>query len=326
MNFIERPSGCFCDRASLDPNLAKIDIMMTTLDAENYLERSLFTLYREVPVRNLIICDGGSKDTTLEITKKFPRVKLHIRPDLTTEGKSMEFLINELETEWCVYLDGDIELAEGWYDKMCLQKDKFDVIENGKVYLAWHKYILDEDKLKSNTRPGTDCHLFKKEALKDFHVDDDFAWRHDDILFRQTAERSGFKYGKTNDTYHVHNETERIPYKSDTSKSYRKVVIDEPRNIIINEELHKKNMEKIAKGIVKYLDPDHEIIKNSQGFIFAISMLDRKWIEETNPVWLNKYDESQSSKSKIKHRIYKKFIQNNKDGFITKLANKFYKK
>ena len=55
-------------------------------------------------------------------------------------------------------------------------------------------------------------------------------------------------------------------------------------------------------------------------------MLDRKWIEETNPIWLNKYDESQSSKSKIKHRIYKIFIENNKDGFITKLANKFYKK
>ena len=322
MDFIEKPSGCFCDRALLEPDLKQVDVMMTTLDAEHYLERSLFTIYREVPVRRLIICDGGSKDSTVELLKKFPRLSLHIRPDLKTEAKSMEFLFNELETEWCVYLDGDIELAEGWYDQMCMHKDKFDVIENGKAYSAFHKYRFEEEKLKQETRALTDCHLFKKDALKNFHVDDDYGWRHDDFILRQTVEQSGFKYGKANNTYHVHNETERIPYQSDSTKSYRKVVMDEPKQIIIDEKLYKKKEEEVAKGIIKYLDPNHHLVKSSPGIIFAIRILDRKWIEDTNPAWLEKYDESQSKKSKIKYKIYKNFIENNKSGFVTKLAKK----
>ena len=326
MKFIDKPHGIFFDRFTSVDESEGIDVIMMTLDAETFLEKSLYSIYEEIPVKRLIICDGGSKDSTIKILENYPRTDIHIKSEYKTGAKSLEFLISQVKSDWFVLIDSDIELSKGWYDEMCTGKENYDAIENGKVFLAYHKYKIDEEKLQDGSRAGTQCHLRKTKSLEKFHCDDDFMWRHTDFLMQQAIEQSGYKYGKINSVHHVHNETERIPYKSDTAKSYRKVIIDEPKNIIINEKLYKKNTEKIAKGIVKYLDPNHEIIKNSPGFIFAIRMLDRKWIEETNPVWLSKYDESQSSKSKIKHKIYKNFIENNKDGFITKFANKRYKK
>ncbi|MGH9878812.1 MAG: glycosyltransferase family A protein, partial [Nitrososphaerales archaeon] len=65
MKYIDNSSLCFSDRSKVEPNLDPIDVVMLTLDAENFLERSLNTVYREIPVRRLLICDGGSKDETI---------------------------------------------------------------------------------------------------------------------------------------------------------------------------------------------------------------------------------------------------------------------
>ena len=312
MKIIDRPSGCFCDRTETNPELERIDVIMMTLDAETFLEKSLFTVYREIPVKRLIICDGGSKDSTYEILEKFPRVELHKKSEIKTGAKSLEFLMTQVESNWFVLVDADIELSHGWYDEMSKHQDKFDAIENGKNIMASHKYQLDEEKIQEGTRAGSQCHLMKKEAVKNFHCDDDYMWRHTDFLMQQIIEQSGFKYGKVNDTFHIHNETERIPYKSDTSKSYRKIVIDEPKYIIIDKEKAKKKDIENAKAIVKYLDPDFHLVKRYPGVDFVIRILDRKWIEENNASWLERYDNTKSLSSTIKNFIYKNIIQKNK--------------
>ena len=82
MNHIDEPLGCFVDRAKEDSKLESIDVVMLTLDAENFLEKSLYTVFREIPVNRLIVCDGGSKDKTLEILKTLKREEMWVRePD-----------------------------------------------------------------------------------------------------------------------------------------------------------------------------------------------------------------------------------------------------
>src|SRR5579872_6294788 len=103
---------------------------MATLDAEHFLEKCLYTVYKEIPVRKLFVCDGGSDDETIEILKKFPRVELHIRPDIKTGGKIVEFLLSLVETNWCAFVDSDLELFPGWYDEMIKHKNEFDILEN----------------------------------------------------------------------------------------------------------------------------------------------------------------------------------------------------
>ena len=281
---------------------------MGTLDAENFIEKSLYTVYREIPVKKLIICDGDSKDTTLEILKKFPRVEIFNKPDIISSGKVIEFLFSKVETEWLVLIDSDIFLAEGWYDEMKKYEKHFDVIESSKAILAYHFYREFPEKLQKDYRASHLCHLIKKESVNNYHCDDDFVFRVTDYLFRQSVESSGYKYGKVTSTEHSHNETERIPYESDSKKNYYKVVMSGPEKIILNKQKEKEMMIKNAKAVVKYLDPDYLPSQSDHNINSLLVLLDKKWIEDNGPQWLQKYNSASKLKNYIEtgKKIYKK--------------------
>jgi len=293
LRYIEKPFGSFVDRKQENSNQETIDVIMLTLDAENFLEKSLFTIYREIPVRRLIVCDGGSKDLTLSILKKFPRVEIHERPDIRTTGKVLEFLISLTETDWFVIIDSDIELERGWYDEMKKHENEFDVLENGKVILAYHMYKEYKEKMEKDHRSSDFCHLVKKSAVKNYHLDDDYMWRFTDFFFQQVVEKSGFSYGKINTTMHIHNETERIPYKSDNEKNFSKYVWEKPKIVVIDKKKAREFDIKHAKAIVKYLDPDFPPIKKNKGIGLVIKTLDRDWVKKNGHRWLDRYDKKQ---------------------------------
>ncbi len=313
MKYIDAPSGCFVDRRLNEPNLKPVDVGILTLDADAFLEKSLYTFYREIPIRKLFVCDGGSKDKTLEILENFPRVVLHYKPEIRTTGKAMEFLFSIIETEWFVFIDADIELMHGWYDEMCKNQTRYGVLENSRRILAYHFYREDKNKLMENSRSLDMCHLIKKDAVKGFHCDDDYMWRVTDYLLRQVAESSGYKYGKIDMTVHIHNETERIPYESDNEKNFYKVIWKEPEWIVLNKKKAKLNEINRAKAIVKYLDPDSTLIRGDKGFDTAIRLLDRKWIAQNGPKWLERHKRATSISFVIKNFIYRHLIQSGKN-------------
>ena len=312
MKFIDKPHGIFFDRFTSVDESEGIDVIMMTLDAETFLEKSLYSIYEEIPVKRLIICDGGSKDSTIKILENYPRTEIHIKSEYKTGAKSLEFLISQVKSDWFVLIDSDIELSKGWYDEMCTGKENYDAIENGKVFLAYHKYKIDEEKLQEGSRAGTQCHLLKTKSLEKFHCDDDFMWRHTDFLMQQAIEQSGYKYGKINSVHHVHNETERIPYASDKTKAYRIIVIEEPKYIILDKRKAEQKDLDNARAIIKYLDPDFHLVKRYPGFDFVIRKLDRDWIKSTNPKWIKRYDKTKSLLSSVKFLIYKYVITKNR--------------
>jgi hypothetical protein len=60
------------DRFKKEPNLEPVDAVMMTLDAETYLEKTLDAMYREVPIKQLFVIDGGSKDKNDITIRKIP--------------------------------------------------------------------------------------------------------------------------------------------------------------------------------------------------------------------------------------------------------------
>jgi len=305
LNHIDEPLGCFLDRVKEDSRLESIDVIMLTLDAENFLEKSLYTVFREIPVNRLIICDGGSKDKTLEILKKFPRVELHVKPDIKTTGKALEYLFSLTQTVWFVLVDSDIELGKGWYDEMKKYQSKYDVIENSKSLLGYHFYREATKKLEENSRAQDQCHLIKKEAMKNYHCDDDYMWRFTDYLIRQVSENAGYKYGKASTTNHIHHETERTPYSSDSEKNFSKIVFNEPKVIITDKEKARLYHIKHAKAVVKYLDPENSAVRHNKGMGYLIRVLERNWVKENGPQWLKVYDNTSLTKLKIRKFIIK---------------------
>ncbi len=287
------------------PELEPIDVLMATLDSETFLEKCLFSIYQEIPINNLIVCDGGSKDETINILKKFPRVEIHVRPDIRTTGKIVEFLITKCNTDWFAFIDSDIELNKGWYDEMKKFQKDFDVIENSNVMMAYHLFRPNQLKLEENQRAYDMCHLMKKDALKEYHCEDDFMWRFTDYFIRQTVEKSGYKYGKVSSTIHVNNETEKIKYQSDDEKNFSKFVWKEPELVILDQKKESKANEKHAKAIVKYLDPENVSVQSNKGLYRKIGILDRSWVMENGPKWLSYYDRVTSISFKLKLKLYR---------------------
>ena len=312
LRYIDRPVGSFVDRKITEPKLGPIDVIMATLDSEFVLEKCLYTVYREIPVRKLFVCDGGSKDETLEILKKFPRVEIFVKPEIRTGGKLVGFLMSLTETEWFAFVDSDIELSEGWYDEMNKDK-KYDVIESSNRISAYHLFRQDELKLEEGSRASDFCHLVKKDAIQNYHCEDDYMLRYTDLLFQQAVEKSGYKYGKVK-TKHVHHETERIAYQSDNEKNFRKMEWNEPEWKIIDKEKADAQTLKNAKAIVKYLDPDFHVVKNSKWLDGVIRKLDRKWVLENGPQWIKRYDHGSSKTFSLKKFVYKNFLEKKNKG------------
>ena len=302
IKYLDYP-GIFADRYEKDKQVEPVDVLMLTLDAAYFLDRCLISVYREIPVRRLLVCDGGSKDGTIEILEKYPRVQTYVRPDIRTTGKALEFLFSHIETEWFVLIDSDIELPQGWYDEMQRHEDEYDFMECSGRILAYHYYREFPYSRDVNSRSWDFCFLGRKEAVQKYGCEDDYIWRMVDFYLRQQIEKSGHRYGKIPTAYRIHHETERIPYGSDEEKRFQKAVFKEPEWIIIDKEKWKRSMHKYAMGIVKYLDPEYPPVRRDEAFDNVIIMLDRDWVARNGPAWLTRYDKAASFRARLQKKI-----------------------
>jgi len=306
LKYIDKPSGIFVDKKIEEPNSEPIDVVMATLDSEVFLEKSLYSVYKEIPVRKLFVCDGGSKDSTVEILKKFPRVEIFVKSEIRTGGKIVEFLISLAETDRFAVVASEAEIYPGPYDEMTKQTN-YEVIERSFRINAYHLFREDKNKLEEESRASDFCHLIRKKAVQDYRCEDDFMLRYTDMFFRQEVEKSGYRYAKVSTAKHVHNETERTLYGSDDEKNFRKMLWNEPKWVVIDNKKAASQNLKNAKAIVKYLDPDNHIVKKNKWLDGVIKELDRNWVKENGPKWLARYERGSSITFSLKTFIYKKF-------------------
>jgi glycosyltransferase involved in cell wall biosynthesis len=272
------------DRRIEELDIEPVDIVLLTLDEEKYLEKCLDSVYREIPVNKLIVVDGGSKDKTVEILQRYPRIEIHVRPDLKTSGKSCEFALSHVETPWVVIIEGHIELPAGWYDEMIKHKQEYDFIGCRRIM----RYEFEREQpvsLDMDKRPLGAPWLMNRDCIRNYHVDDDYMWRATDVLLRQVAEKDGFKFGKISETFHYHDMTDNVMYASDAEKRSSRLVFTEPEMEILDYKNWQKRLDDVKKAIVKYIDPEYIYPHNDRELFRTLLELDSEWIRQTNPKW-----------------------------------------
>lgn len=97
----------------------QIDVVMLTKNSDHLLSECLKSIYKNIPVNNLVVIDGFSTDKTLQILEKFNEkygnIKLFqvngSRAKARTEG------IRQVATDWFMFVDSDVVLCEDWYKK-----------------------------------------------------------------------------------------------------------------------------------------------------------------------------------------------------------------
>jgi len=97
----------------------EIDVVMLTKNSDRWLSQCLTSIFENVPVNRLIVVDGHSTDKTLEILAKFDKVygKIKIIKQNGSRGLARTRGIQEVVTEWFLFVDSDVVLCDGWFEK-----------------------------------------------------------------------------------------------------------------------------------------------------------------------------------------------------------------
>jgi glycosyltransferase involved in cell wall biosynthesis len=166
-----------------------IDVIVRTKNSEELLKRCLQSIINEIPVRQIIIVDGGSTDRTLEIASNFNNVSIYTKPELNL-GQATKFAFEMAKTEWVAIIDSDVLLRKGWFEQMKENMYEADAVESCRI----DHYVFDTqaDCTKmSYARFGQT--ILKREPVLDMELDLPFG---EDAAIKMNFDKQGKKWKK----------------------------------------------------------------------------------------------------------------------------------
>ena len=157
-----------------------VDVVMLTKNSEHLLDKCLESIYRNVPVNQLIVVDGFSEDRTLKILDKFSERYGNVRVFSVSgsRARAREQGIAHVTTDWFLFADSDVILSNDWFAKA---KDNI----RGDVGAVWgvnidvipnmtDKRVLRLQTLVANEcfslRGGTHDALVRRDLLADIKI------------------------------------------------------------------------------------------------------------------------------------------------------------
>ena len=99
--------------------MSSVDVVLLTKNSERVLEKCLRSIYRNVPVGQLIAVDGYSTDGTLDMLNKFNEEYGNVKVilDRGTRAAARQRGISEVRSEWFMFVDSDVILCRDWHRK-----------------------------------------------------------------------------------------------------------------------------------------------------------------------------------------------------------------
>jgi len=94
--------------------LDRVTPVILTRDEEPNIGR---TLERLAWAREVVVCDSGSSDATLEIARRFPNVRI-VERALDTLANQWTFAVDQAKTPWVLTLDADYIVPAAFVDEL----------------------------------------------------------------------------------------------------------------------------------------------------------------------------------------------------------------
>lgn len=275
----------FIDRFLKNPEKS-VDVIIPIIHTNEFWEANLLSFYREISIHKLLIGDGGCIDDSIEIVQKFPRVQIFNHRNFQTLGYSIRNLIEEVETEWFIYVHSDAYLPTGWFDMMYKHQAEYDWFGSKMQNVYMVEFDNDYgDRPWAGTQMGRKI-AFDKGLNK---IDDDYVYRQEDFIFSEIVKKAGFKEGKVSDTLHYH---QTIRKATPWARKIKRIQFD----LEMSTEEEIRTCETTAKGIIKYLNPPKLLgmVIINVNRLQEMGVLDWNdfllWTEKTNPSWLHYFN------------------------------------
>jgi len=190
-----------------------IDVVVLTKDSEHLLEKCLASVYKNVPVENLIIVDGFSTDHTLKIISEVNEVHGNVKV-LKVNGsraRAREKGIRQVSTDWFMFVDSDVILGREWFRKAekNVKSDvgavwgvNIDVVPNvrNKCVLKLQSLIA---KQCFSLRGGMHDTLIRHEAVEDIKIPEELH-AYEDAYIIKWIEKKGYKTVVGDEVYCLH--------------------------------------------------------------------------------------------------------------------------
>jgi hypothetical protein len=264
-----------------------VDVIIPVVHTNELWESNLRSIYREIPVNRLLISDGGCRDDSIDVARRFPRVVVLDHRSAVSLGYCLRVLIESVETAWFVYLHSDVYLPDGWFATMSRHRSDYDWFGCPQRITALVEYE-NIDRLFGEVRPYAGSQMGRTAAFLPGvrRIDDDFVYRQEDFVLADIVRRAGFREGKIDDTFHFH----QVMHKqSPWARTLKRVAVQVEWSR--DEEVRASTMQ--VKGIVKYLSPSRPLAREVESHLARLLNLQaidwqefRGWVGRTNPVWL----------------------------------------
>jgi len=188
-----------------------VDVVIITKNSEHMLNECLKSVYKNVPVNRLIIVDGYSTDKTLEIVREFQKKhgNVLVIQDKGNRATARQKGIDQVKTEWFMFVDSDAVLCEDWFKKAEKYVGKnvgaiwgievWSTIQNPailKIFLWITRKIFD-------LRGGTHDTLIRTGLVKDIEIPK-VLHVFEDTYIKDWITQKGYKLIACYDPYCVH--------------------------------------------------------------------------------------------------------------------------
>lgn len=155
-----------------------VDVVVLTKNSQSILRQCLDSVYSNIPVNRLIVYDGLSTDSTLDILRDFQRKfgNVVIHRGEGTRGMARQKAIEQVKTDWFVFVDSDVVLSKNWFSRaMELASNEVGAVWGMEIWSILRKTkalgIFERVNLRVfENRGGTHDLLVRKRVVEDISI------------------------------------------------------------------------------------------------------------------------------------------------------------
>ncbi|MBS7633066.1 glycosyltransferase family 2 protein [Candidatus Bathyarchaeota archaeon] len=194
-----------------------VDVVVLTKNSERSLRKCLESVYRNIPVNKLIVVDGYSVDSTLDIVREFKRKygNVVVIQEGGKRGRARQLALEKVETDWFMFVDSDVVLCDGWFAKAAkLIRDKVGAIWGIEIWSVVRNTrflsLFERITLKIfEKRGGTHDLLVRRKAIEGIRIPEDLH-TYEDSYIKKWICRNGYRAVAVYEPYCVHYRPEEV--------------------------------------------------------------------------------------------------------------------